>query len=327
MTKQLKSVMWQIASLCYAMLLIVASAQAQDTYIPPPLFEAPQAVPAQDPAFQPRYSPYTPPSRRTTPPDTAEKYTNDKNPLLPPVVTDGDPAVKKSAPKQTTFSKPPMPIAKPAIPPPPVQPEQAVVVPRQVIAPTKAVKKERPVAAPSSRHLPAARITSEGVVTGPKTMPSVPTTDVSTESTFTTDLPAAQTMMERHQTQSQAAPLPAMTATEALPTRRQSVKTLSLPFEKGGANLESPPLGDIVDSLLANPGAHVMISAYASPVDDGENSDRRIALARGLALRKELVAAGVDSQRIDIRALGRKVPGGAVDRVDLTLINTRKSAD
>jgi outer membrane protein OmpA-like peptidoglycan-associated protein len=43
-------------------------------------------------------------------------------------------------------------------------------------------------------------------------------------------------------------------------------------------------------------------------------------LSRALAIRSYLIGKGVRSTRIDVRALGNKIPSGKPDRVDLKII-------
>lgn len=332
-------------------------AMAQDSYTPPPMFGAPPAAPAtQQPAApsvqydgtsisprpiaRPRYSPMTKseePSAAAAKPE--EKYTGANNPLLPPVITKGDPALKKpqkpSAPKKVSQTKPPVPTAKPAIKAPAITPP----APAKVDAPT--IPAINPPAAPTvaktpSKAMPASRVTSDGVVTGPKTMPSVPTTDVASESTFEAP-PEAQTMMERHQNQQKpkqapAAPPPVAAeqiapATAPTSSAAQMPHEISIPFEKGVTETDNPPVEGIVQALNEAPSSRLMIQAYASPTDDGENSDRRTSLARALSVRKVLRAQGVPSHRMDIRSLGQKTDKAPVDRVDLTVYNGQKPAN
>ncbi len=361
----------KLFALVYCFLMLAsAPAFAQETYTPPPMFDAPamnaqpnevlQAPVTSDPAvspkpaFRPRYSPSKPSAQTgidTTKPETqyktpevvtpASKDAFINNPLLPPIITKGDPAHEKpKAPSKPKKVKAPVPVAKPAIKTPekkePVAPIIKKPAPAAIEKPA-APAIEKP-AAPSvkktQKTMPAARVTSEGVVKGPKTMPSVPTTDVAAEKTFEETAPAEQTLMERHQSRQKpikVAPVVVAPVTikpeEDAPSTAPLPQSLSLPYERGKIALENPQVAPLIQALSADPSSRLMIQSYASPTDAGENSDRRIALARALDLRKVLMAQGVPSHRVDIRALGQKTDQTPVDRVDLSLYNGQKSAN
>jgi hypothetical protein len=65
--------------------------------------------------------------------------------------------------------------------------------------------------------------------------------------------------------------------------------------------------------------------AYAAGTPEDPSTARRLSLARALAVRSALIADGVSSTRIYVRALGAQ-PGGALagdapaDRVDLSVL-------
>lgn len=77
----------------------------------------------------------------------------------------------------------------------------------------------------------------------------------------------------------------------------------------------------LVLKLQKSQDSRVEIIGFASVVNDQQNSDRRIALARALAVRDFLVQKNITPSRIDIRALGSNTDRSPVDRVDLILIN------
>jgi hypothetical protein len=63
----------------------------------------------------------------------------------------------------------------------------------------------------------------------------------------------------------------------------------------------------------------VQLFAYAEGDEDTASKARRLSLSRALAVRSFLIDQGVRSTRIEVRALGNKVPEGAPDRVDVLL--------
>lgn len=345
MTKQFTSLSRLIASLTLVMMAGAGFAHAQDNYVPPPMFDAPamNAQPGENimRRFSPRHSPsqQPQPAPNATPPE--QRYTGENNPLLPPVVTQGDPALQKpnpvvtpktpNAPKKTQTVKAPIPVSKPQIArpatPAPDTPVAAAPATPPIQKPQVPVVAKKP-AAPSVSEptaMPAARVTSKGVVTGPKTMPSVPTGSVVAETTFNEHAAGEDepTLMERHHAAIQedspppvAAPMPAPVIDTA---RTTPANKLSIPFTQGIDTAQDLPIEGIVSALQADPSYRLMIEAYATSTDAGENSDRRLSLARAMAVRKALMDDGIAPYRIDIRALGRHVPNGSPDRVDLSV--------
>lgn len=64
----------------------------------------------------------------------------------------------------------------------------------------------------------------------------------------------------------------------------------------------------------------MQLLAYAGGNELSASKARRLSLSRALAIRSYLIGKGLRSTRIDVRALGNKVPGGQPNRVDLKLI-------
>ncbi|MCH8925159.1 MAG: OmpA family protein [Proteobacteria bacterium] len=58
-------------------------------------------------------------------------------------------------------------------------------------------------------------------------------------------------------------------------------------------------------------------SSVASRSPGSASAARRLSLSRALAVRAYLIEQGVRSTRMDVRALGDKVPDGPADRVDV----------
>lgn len=63
----------------------------------------------------------------------------------------------------------------------------------------------------------------------------------------------------------------------------------------------------------------IQITAYASVIDDRQNSDRRIALERALAVRDFFTGKGISQERLHIRALGKETDIEPLDRVEIIL--------
>lgn len=100
-------------------------------------------------------------------------------------------------------------------------------------------------------------------------------------------------------------------------------KFFSIKFGVGITNLNAQAqktLGSIASGLRGSEGSRVEVRAFASSVGITESQARRLSLTRALAVRTSLIALGIRSTRIDVRALGSKGQTTPPDRVDL-LIN------
>lgn len=75
-------------------------------------------------------------------------------------------------------------------------------------------------------------------------------------------------------------------------------------------------LAGVVQKLQAQPTMRVQLLAYASGTPDQASKARRTSLSRALSVRTYLLAQGVQSTRIDVRALGNTTDEQPVDRVD-----------
>ena len=73
----------------------------------------------------------------------------------------------------------------------------------------------------------------------------------------------------------------------------------------------------LADRLAGDAVLQVQLLAYAEGDEDNASKARRLSLSRALAVRSYLIDQGVRSTRIEVRALGNKVPEGPPDRVDV----------
>ena len=63
----------------------------------------------------------------------------------------------------------------------------------------------------------------------------------------------------------------------------------------------------------------ILLRAFGGTRGDDSTEAHRVALRRGLAIRRYLIARGVSSSLIDVTAVGGATDGGPLDRVDLVL--------
>ena len=81
------------------------------------------------------------------------------------------------------------------------------------------------------------------------------------------------------------------------------------------ANISSIDI--IAKKLKEDINLRIRIDGYASMREGVVNKDRRIAFQRVLAIRNYLIKAGVDGDRIIVRALGDAAQQAPFDRVDI----------
>lgn len=83
-------------------------------------------------------------------------------------------------------------------------------------------------------------------------------------------------------------------------------------------------LQGLVHSPKNEPNSTYTVTAYAAGSPDDPSTPRRLSLSRALSVRSVLIAAGVPSIRIYVKALGASSPAiaeGPPDRVDVTVVN------
>lgn len=82
-------------------------------------------------------------------------------------------------------------------------------------------------------------------------------------------------------------------------------------------DLESQKVREAAKKMKASGEGRFNLMAYAATNDNDVGDARRIALKRGIAVRKLLVDAGFASERLNVQALGDKTQSPRRDRVDI----------
>jgi len=132
----------------------------------------------------------------------------------------------------------------------------------------------------------------------------------------------------------EVAPIPAAPAMTAVPppppvsttstTRAvDSPAGMRLTFDAAATDLSVASIDAIRRFLGAAPSRDTVtfnVQAYAAGSPDDPSVARRLSLSRALAVRSALIAEGVTSSRIYVRALGAQSAGGPPDRVDVSLM-------
>lgn len=98
---------------------------------------------------------------------------------------------------------------------------------------------------------------------------------------------------------------------------------LRVTFGEGETDLSPASAGAIQNLVRTGPqgdGISFNVVAYAAGVPEDPSTARRLSLARALAVRSALIADGVSSTRIYVRALGAQAGDAPADRVDLSVL-------
>ncbi len=116
-------------------------------------------------------------------------------------------------------------------------------------------------------------------------------------------------------------PVPSENTPKLLPSTENDPQKII--FERGLTDLSQTQRSQIDDEALSplahDLTRHIEIRSYASPLNNEQNSDRRVALARGLAVRDYLKSQGITSERIELKVLGAPIDLTPPDRVDLVI--------
>lgn len=350
--------------------LTMGTAQAQNAgYAPPPMFEEPAPLPppvAQSPV---RQQPAVRSDGRALIAPRVSPRVDLSQPAIPQAAPSTDP-VKKMAPILERRSSPQVRRTEKAVPVPPKKPSPPAQLPKQDVpakpAPAAVVMPEakKPSTAPSQKPelkapqatakpvapKPASVVKHEGYVTGPKTMPAVPTQNVDSVAVFAPEEEQGLTILERHQRQEKAkkdeaqkiveekaaakklAEEQASAPPEGYEKTAQDALKKILPYEAGSVELGQSDMSAVADGiakeLLRRPQWRVQIRSYASAHNGALGSDKRIALGRAMNLRKSLLDQGVTPDKIDLRAEGKPTDATQLaDRVDLYLFGPAKAAE
>ena len=107
--------------------------------------------------------------------------------------------------------------------------------------------------------------------------------------------------------------------TAALPAPSFNDEPISITFGVDETDLPSSAdstLVSLAERMQSNQKVRVQLLAYASNTNGSVSSVRRKSLSRALSVRKFLMDRGIQSTRIEVRALGDQNEGGAPDRID-----------
>jgi outer membrane protein OmpA-like peptidoglycan-associated protein len=120
-----------------------------------------------------------------------------------------------------------------------------------------------------------------------------------------------------------APPAPPPIAAGAATTAAATAGGLRLDFAPTQSDL-SPGSADSIKHLVqaapTGDSTTFNVLAYATGAPGDPSAARRLSLARAIAVRSALIADGVPSSRIYLRALGEPSGGGPADRVEISVL-------
>jgi outer membrane protein OmpA-like peptidoglycan-associated protein len=117
-------------------------------------------------------------------------------------------------------------------------------------------------------------------------------------------------------------PPPPPVSDDAATTAAPTSSGLRLTFATGQTDLSPESMAAIKQLVAATPSgesATFNVQAYAPGTPDDPSTARRTSLSRAMAVRSALIAEGVASARIFVRALGAQHGNGPADRADVTV--------
>ncbi|MGE0225385.1 MAG: OmpA family protein [Acetobacteraceae bacterium] len=103
---------------------------------------------------------------------------------------------------------------------------------------------------------------------------------------------------------------------------------LRLTFPAGATELtqaDNAAIKRFAGEAAASESASFNVMAYAAGQPDDPSTARRLSLSRALAVRTALMAEGIPSTRIYVRALGSQAGQGPADRVDVSALGANAS--
>ncbi len=232
------------------------------------------------------------------------------------------PAVQKSAPvtpesrRVETAPLPPASPKGPVLTAPILKPKAAPVTPpsRINVARPSVQSPAAPIAKKIETPVPARKPTVADI---PVVAPSKPAATEEKKSSVASSPALAVTQ--------EAAPTPA----ESPPSHPRSVPAvpsksdLTLTFAGASADLNidtQQKLDAIIRQMIDAPAMRLQLRSYAAGPDGTKSDARRLSLSRALSVREFLMSHGIDSTRVDVRALGSETDTQPLDRVDAVFV-------
>jgi outer membrane protein OmpA-like peptidoglycan-associated protein len=126
-----------------------------------------------------------------------------------------------------------------------------------------------------------------------------------------------------------APPPPPPISSTANSTASSTSAGLQVTFGTGQSDLSpasATAIQNLVKSAATGDGTSFNVVAYAAGTPDDPSTARRLSLARALAVRSALMAEGISSSRIYVRALGAPEGDKTPDRADVAVLGSNAPA-
>ena len=270
----------------------------------------------------PRAQPHTPAKAKKQVPDTTTETaaTPPEPPSSPEVDTKLEPAPKVPA---TTTEAPDRAKPAPVVPPPP--PPDTVAADSGSLMPTPPLSDLPDLPPPPPTVGLELSPPLEGTVEGAGTnLPAPPQVEELAKSGDAAEpVPVREPVPPQPQKSSAPEESEQVVTIPPPSTAAPSTGPITVPFSPGSAALNtraSEHIAAVREKMEADRSLRLQLVAYATNTDDNPSRARRLSLSRALAVRAHLVEKGVESTRMDIRALGNKSGETLGDRVDLVLL-------
>lgn len=121
------------------------------------------------------------------------------------------------------------------------------------------------------------------------------------------------------QPNSAAPPPPAVVDRSSSPASSTSLRISFEPEQSSLSPESTASIKQLAASVPSSVDSTFSVQAYAPGKADDPSTARRVSLSRAMAVRSALVADGVPSARIFVRALGDQYGDGPSDRVDIAV--------
>ncbi len=118
-------------------------------------------------------------------------------------------------------------------------------------------------------------------------------------------------------------PPPPPVSDKAVTAAAATEQGLRLIFAAGETNLSPDSMASLKQLTGATPMTDTTsfnVLAYAPASPDDASTARRLSLSRAMAVRSALIAQGISSARVYVRAMGAQNGNGPADRVDVNVL-------
>ena len=222
------------------------------------------------------------------------------------------PEIKKPEPPKVAAAKPPEPLI--TAPAPPAPKAVAKTTPKPVAKPPASKPMEKATAKPSQPPTPAPQQPAKAAPPPlPKPVVKKPTASMPAP-------PKAPVVAAKPKPESKAKE---QAAVAPAPKETKTGQALRVTFGATASKLPAAAKNDLkalTKKIKGKDNLRLQLMAYAGGKSLSASKARRMSLSRALSVRSFLIENGVQSTRIDVRALGSKTTEKPLNRVDVNIV-------